>query len=254
MPRTKKNNKNNRQHKPQGQMTQHNGVVSLTRATPDELDIWLSFRTTNGLYSAGVGATTKSYNPNAAYDVDPALGSTETAGFDEYAHLYTYYRVIEYKYEVEFFNTMTSTAAVVYVLNTNTAISGSSYDILSANPYCQRRLLATNGNAASYHKMSGTIRLSKLVGSNNIETADSFRSVTTTTPTDLVYLTLVANCVNGLFSSNGVNFTIEIKMKIRFFARNWDLTLASLTARLKEHRDARERHNLEKKQKFLDKQ
>jgi len=207
----------------------HSGVTHHTGITSDETDVTLRFRSVDAVTGAGP-LYVKSFAPNAAYDVDPALGSTETYGFDEYAALYSYYRVISYSYVLRFScNTLTSDPVTVYILNTNTQPSGTRFDLFSTNPYCQTKVLTAYGNSNTI-TFRGRHAVSQIVGSLAPETEDNYRALTSASPADLVWLTMAFECRSG--SNVALEWIADIYLNVRFYGREIDLTLAGTSARL----------------------
>lgn len=221
-------------------------------ATADELDVKLRYVVSDRLYNAAGGGTSREWTPNAAYDVDPLLGSTETSGFDEYALLYSYYRVTGYRYKLEAVSRETD-AIVVYLFNTNTSITGSAYDVLSGNPYSHIAQLGYYTGGAAKATFSGYMSCAKLLGSNAVESADSLRALTTAAPTDLLLLTVAIQSDSGIGTlPNGISYVLTITMDIRFYGRRFDLTIAATEARLLEIKKARNQHKLRKQEKALE--
>lgn len=201
------------------------------------------YRHTQELASGVSGIAAKSYHTNAAYDVDPALGSTETYGFDEYAAFYSYYRVIDYEYEITVIN-YDARSIMAYVVNSNidASLAGTNYYLYSTQPYCESQLISNN--SPNKHTFRGKVPLSKLLGSMAVETDDSFRALTSGIPTDLTWLTLAVEAVGGATVSAAYDF--KIIMHIRFYGRELDLTLSSLVHKLTAKLALQERYKLEK--------
>jgi len=196
------------------------------------------YREIKAINSVSLASTALHYTPNGAYDVSPLLGSTETYGFDEYASLYSYYRVVEYAYEVTVVNNNSTPNSggnldpqMFYVLNTNVnpTTLGSRYDLYSTNPHCQSKLVAGGYGAPVTHTFTGRHKVSQILGSGTSEMADSFRALTTANPTDLIWLTLAVENPN----STTLAFTSDVKiwMNVRFYAREVDLSLSALHLR-----------------------
>lgn len=233
------------------QKTKHSGVQHRTLITSDETDVRLRFRNTNSISGAGP-LYVKAFTPNAAYDVDPALGSTETYGFDEYAALYSYYRVVSYSYTLRAAaNASTAGSVNVYVLNTNTQISGSRFDLYSTNPYCTTKFMTAYGNGSSI-VIKGRHTVSQIVGSRAPETEDNYRALTTSVPADLTWLTIAFESLSG--SNVAVDYILDVTMTVRFYGREYDLALDAMVARLQAAQAAREQYSLDKRQKILKKQ
>jgi hypothetical protein len=211
------------------------------------------YRKIGSVANAGVSQAAIELKSNDAYDVDPALGSTETYGFDQYAQLYSYYRVISYSYVITVTNNSglgTDSPIMMYVLNTNTqpSLSGSRYDLYSTNPHCQSKLLSLPYAAGSNHTMRGTHPISRIVGSKVPETDDSYRGLTTGSPSDLTWLSLaIENPTSGV----GVNIVYDMKlvMNVRFYGREVDLSLSAIKTRVDAKVAARERVRLLKEAK-----
>lgn len=226
------------------------GTATYTRVAPDELDVKLLYRdfrtVTNGLSPIAA----KAFHTNAAYDVDPALGSTETYGFDEYAALYSYYRVISYEYEITVVNP-TSYVMMAYVLNTNVdpTLSGSRFDLYSTNPHCQSKLITYI--SPNTHTFRGRHQIAQIVGTPSIEMADSFRSVTTGVPSDLTWITVAAECLSPA-ADISFSYDLKLTMRTRFYGREVDLSLAALSARISARVVARLTLKYEKERKALE--
>lgn len=211
---------------------------------PDELDVPLKFVKRGVLTSNATPLVSATFNPNCAYDVDPTVGSTETLGFDEYAALYSYYRVIGYKYKITF-AANTNYPTMVYVTNTNMAVPGTNFSLYTTNPYCKSTLASLYG--AKPTVFGGKIMMSHLTGSNACETADTYRALTTGVPSDKVFLDIAAEQLQGSTLEPGVGYDLQITMFIRFYSREVDLTLARMETRIKEIRQARALRDLQKK-------
>lgn len=223
-------------------------TATRTRIAPDELDVKLLYRTFGQISNIAAPFASKKFHSNAAYDVDPSIGSTETYGFDEYAALYSYYRVIGFSYEVTISNNL-DVDCLAYVLNTNTdpTLAGSRFDLYSTNPHCKSKLISSK--SPNVHTFRGRHRISQITGTPTSETADSFRAVTTGVPADLTWITLAAEFVDGTEAIFSYDF--KLYMDIRFYSREVDLSLAGFSARVNAHLAARARRCLEKQQRHL---
>lgn len=224
--------------------TARSSTATHTRVSPDELDVHLMFRDVRTVTSGVSPVAAKSFHTNAAYDVDPSIGSTETYGFDEYAALYSYYRVIAYTYKITITNP-NDYAMNVYILNTNTdpSVSGSRYDLYSTNPYCKSRLLGFKSPDSCTFR--GRHRISQITGTLTSETADSFRALTTGIPTDLTWFTVAAECLSPA-TSISFSYDLQLSMSVRFYSREVDLSLAAFAIRVNAHLAARAKRRLEK--------
>jgi hypothetical protein len=250
--RTKHSQRRKKQTKPRAnrwnQIVDRSSTLSRPLIAPDELDARLVFRKYSVLSNGAAPIAAATFNPNAAYDVDPTVGSTETYGFDEYAALYSYYRVVAYDYDVSFTNSH-GYPCMVFAMNTNITLPGTNYGLYTTNPYCHSRLMAPYGGAPTTVRFRGRVPVSKLAGTPAAETADSFRAVTTGNPTDLTWLTIAAEAIQGT-DLQSVGYDIKITMHVRFYSREVDLTLSGLTSRMQKIKTSREELNLQKKKKL----
>lgn len=228
----------------------HSISRSVPLVSPDEMDVRLKFRKAAALTGAA-GAGFVKLTPNGAYDVDPALGSTETYGFDEYAALYSYYRVVSYSYKIQVVNASQTTPVNVYVMNTNTdpTLSGTNFSLYSTNPYSQTKLLAQSPAPGAKAFFAGHHQVAKILGASVVETDDNYRALTTANPSDLVWLTMAVENVGITGGDANVNlsYIIDITMSIRFYGREVDLSLAGLQAKLTKIETTRRETQLKKK-------
>ena len=215
---------------------------------PDEMDVKLKFVASSYMTNGAGGSTGKEWTPNAAYDVDPSLGSTATNGFEAYALLYSYYRVISYQYCIDVVN-READAVVVYCYNTNTTVTGSSLDVYAGNPYCSTALLGAATGGKNSHSFRGHVDCSKLLGSIEAETDATTRALTSGVPSDLLFLSLfaAANSALGTLAS-GVSYTVKITMQVRFFGRLYDVdsTFAKIKARMEHLESEKAQFDLKK--------
>lgn len=231
-----------------GNALAHSSTATRTRIAPDELDVKLMFRKTDRINNGLGGSVSKSFHTNSAYDVDPALGSTETLGFDEYAQLYSYYRVIGYSYECTVINP-TDYPILFSALNTNTdaSLTGTHYGLYATNPHCKSKMVSTIGSVNNF-TFRGRHTIAQVVGTQASETADSFRSLTSASPSDLTWFTIAGESIGGA----DITFVYDFKliMHVRFYGREIDLTLPSTIARLQSLLESRQTLELEKRLKF----
>jgi hypothetical protein len=189
----------------------------------DSLDVKLRYPIRGTLATVGT-VISKRYTPNAAYDVDPVLGSTSTPGFAEYAALYTYYRVHSYTIKIKFSN-LDNLGISLYIVHSNTdpGTGGTNYHNYAQSAFGKTFELAPFYSGTGSVTVRQTIQVHKLLGMPILQ-ADSFRSVTTSIPSDLVYMGFGIYSNAGTNFSNGVSFTGTITMHTRFYSRQDQLT------------------------------
>lgn len=223
-----------------------------TRISPDELSINLMYRYASSLGSGVSGFAAKSFQTNCAFDVDPSVGSTETYGFDEYAALYTYYRVTGYSYHLTIIN-QTTVPILAYALNTNVDPStlGTNYSLYSTNPHCSSKLISNV--SPNSHTFRGRMSVKRLVGASEVLVDDTYRALTTANPTDKVWLGIAVEAIGG----TGVvysTFDLKLIMHVRFYSREVDLSLSAHLNRVQAYVDLRQAFLEQKRLSLLKKQ
>lgn len=186
--------------------------------SPDDVTVNLSYPIKGTLSTVGT-VIAKRYTPNGAYDVDPVLGSTSTPGFAEWAALYTYYRVTKIKLQVTFSNLDNLGVSLYSVFsNTDPGTAGTNYFNYAQSAFGRTFELAPFYSGRGTVTLRQTIDLEKLLGMS-MQQADSFRSVTTSIPTDLVYWGFGIFSNAGTNFANGISYTGKIVMRTRFYSR-----------------------------------
>jgi len=187
-------------------------------AAPDSETIKLKYPIKGTLATVGT-VIAKRWTPNAAYDVDPALGSTSTPGFAEEAARFTYYRVEKFKLRVTFSN-LDNLGVSLYsvVSNTDPGTAGTNYFNYAQSAFGRTFELAPFYSGRGTVTLNQTVNIAQVIGMD-ISQADSFRSVTTSIPTDLVYwgFGIYSNALTNF--ANGVSYSGTIEMYTRFYSR-----------------------------------
>jgi len=191
--------------------------------TADETDITMNFFKLFQLKASANTATSYAFNPNAAWDVDPAVGSGNTIGLATWSALYAYYRVYSFEYDIEFSN-QDATASKVSVTNTNTSPTvGAGNSILAlavGNPYCKSRIIANSAGGPCVTRFFGKIDFRRLLGGTDVDTGDNWRGLTgSSSPSDLFWLCIgIDSTPNNL--TNGCIVSVVIRMNMRLYDRN----------------------------------
>ena len=198
-------------------------VRVLPVQSADSTDVKLKYPIRGTLATVGT-VIAKRYTPNAAYDVDPVLGSTSTPGFAEWAALYTYYRVHRVKVHVKFSNLDNLGVSLYSVFsNTDPGTAGTNYYNYAQSAFGRTFELGPFYSGAGSVVLNQAVQVHELLGMP-INQADSFRSVTTSIPTDLIYWGFGIYSNAGTNFANGVSYTGWIEMDVRFYSRQDQLT------------------------------
>lgn len=182
---------------------------------PTEANVRLKYAEYQTLTSA---ATFKNYrwNPNAAYDVDPVLGSTSTPFFAEWAGIYNFYRVIGYRYRITVVNKEVFPVTYVVINDNTDPGTGGTLLGLGGNPKTQSATVAGTAGPCR-HVFKGSYRIADVVGSRSVENDDNFAALTNTVPANRTWLTIGADTTSGSVLTNGFVVNVEIIMQIRFY-------------------------------------
>jgi len=202
-------------------------VRTLDQVCPDEVDVILTYPAAGTLHNASLTVSQR-WTPNAAYDVDPTLGSTSTPGFSEWAAMYTYYRVVSYDVDMMVSN-LEAFPLIVYSINTNEDphLLGTGFIDYQTQPFSKTAIIGSLTGAANA-RFHHHVPCAKLLGSNAVDTADSLRAVTTGVPADLLWYGLGIQAPPGSLCNNGVLFNLKIRMNIKFYGRqNLDVVCKS---------------------------
>lgn len=189
---------------------------------PDKLFTKLTWNGTQNLSIAvGAGTTGYRYLPSAAYDVDPALGSTSMPGYAELASLYNSYRVNQSRLRVSFSSAdARPCTALIVPLNTDPTSSPSSAFVRSAsmNPYSKYRLVAPAGSPPLV--LSTKMSTERIFGSKAVYFDDNFSSLVTTIPANNWYwfIGLIAPATVAS-SSLVITICVELELDVEFFCR-----------------------------------
>lgn len=201
-------------------------IVQLGTIIPDQVVTALTYQFTFPLINAGGQYYAYPFYTNAPYDVNPALGSTNTQGFSEMASLFTRYRVLSYRSVVQVVTSgIYPTMIVVLHRNTNASSAGGSavdLDAYLGNPLSQHKMIGHAYSATGTHEFRAFHPITRVVGSEAPLTADSFQSLVTTTPTDLTFIEIGAHIhePTGLQNlSGGVMVNLTLTMNTSFFER-----------------------------------
>lgn len=205
----------------------HSIARSPNNVVPDEMDVELTYPVIGVLNAGAASSVAKVWNPNAAFDVDPVLGSTDTPGFAEWAAFYSYYRVIGYTIDLQTTN-RDADAVAVFVINSDTdpGTGGSTYMDKACNPHCAKHLHQqfAGGQTWTFKKH---YPVAAITGTSTVETDDTYRALTSGVPADLVWFGLGVQSPGAANLTFGIAYVLYIKMQIRFTGRKTTLVSSS---------------------------
>jgi hypothetical protein len=189
---------------------------------PKDFDVKLTYAAKGDLNNVGGIAASKYWQPTSAYDVDPALGSTPTAGYAELTAMFRYYRVLKFQVRLEVIN-MDEFPVTVCEGPFNLTPPGATvgYDVYVGNPLFRRHILSplSSGTPKAIF-MTPWIDVANFVGDEYVRTDPNYASVTNSVPANKVFHGFsIAPVKSGLTLVNGVGYIINIDMATRFTER-----------------------------------
>lgn len=171
-----------------------------------------SFQTISG----AVPKLSVRFNPNSAYQPLTSGATASTPGYADWAALYGYYRVLGYKYQVTFCNLQTTMVAV-WVVNTNADPTTTFTIDVASNRMCQVRDLAAKGGMDRTTVSSRRIPITSIVGSSSPLTDDLYSAVITANPSDVTWMAIGAQSIDGSNLSTGVQAHVRLHQYIQFY-------------------------------------
>jgi hypothetical protein len=169
----------------------------------------------------GAIATSLRFQPSAAYDVDPSLGSTAVPGFVEFAAFYDNYRVTVSDINVETLSldNRTTLSCVLLPLNVDPGSSPTGVVIQSwvGNAYAKYKMCAATGGPPT--SISHGMTTEKIFGSKMIYFDDNFQSLTTTVPNNNWYWAIGFIIPISLGSAYTFTTKVNINIGVEFFSR-----------------------------------
>ncbi len=193
---------------------------------PAQTDKILHFSNMGTIRGAAVNIST----PFAINSNTPG-GGNAPAEFNNWATMYDFYRPIACTMHLAFANAETFPVSVGYCFTTENPGTATSFDQLMAE-----RINGTSQFLLNHTFPRRHVKYTDIVGSNAVETADSYRAVINTSPADTVWLTLGAFSPTGANLANGVTYQLDLYISIRFY--NADLTLQMSPPATKAYLDA----------------
>lgn len=217
--------KGNDGKKKRNRTTRSNNVRIAPVSIAESTDVRLRYQIKGIIGGGGAFSHGLRWQPNCAFDVDPVLGSTSTPGFAEWAAMYSYYRVHRVTTHVVVCNLDNLAIEVsALVSNVDPGTVGSDWGTKAASS-----AFGFVGTLAPFYSGRGeqtihrSFQVHKVLGMPVMQ-ADSFRSPTTTVPTDKIFWGLAISSIAGTATVNGCSYDGWIEMETRFYGRYSTLT------------------------------
>jgi len=175
----------------------------------------LRYNTTTNVNNGGSIFANKRYQPTAAFDIDPVLGSTAAPGFAELANIYRYYRVNAYTMRCSFSNAEAFPVTVyLCAVNFDPGANSTSFQTFLSSRECRKKFLGPltgNGMGTLVHR----VQIADFTGASNLGTSDPYSALTNAIPANNTFHMVGAVALVNLV--NGVDFTLDVDFDIDFF-------------------------------------
>lgn len=162
------------------------------------------------------------FRPTAAFDVDPALGSTAMPGYAELSALYASYRVVQSRLRVSLVSPTSGTATCVCVPMNEDIGASPTYGVISSlvgTPYNEYRVVGAAGSPPSNFDL--TMSTEKIFGSKAVYFDDAFASLVSTIPANNWFwvVALILPAVVG--GAQSYTFMVRLDIDVEFFQRRF---------------------------------
>jgi len=212
----------------QGSNTQNNYVAPLRTTLlgfPDRMATTLSFFSAPSFAPIiGVSAYSYRYQPSAAQDVEPLLGGITMPGFDEFAQVYSSYRVLGSRIKCKVSGIgVTPVTVIVLPLNADPGATPTAAQIISwrGQPYAMSKLTGSAGSPAI--EIENSMTTAKIFGSNMVESDDNFAALVSTVPVNN-WFWAIGIYQNFVFVAQPVVSDIQVLVDVQFYDRKYLIT------------------------------
>ena len=188
---------------------------------PDRLRTRLRFWQANSLNLSVTSVGSLRFQPSAAFDIDPTVGGTTMAGFNELAALYLSYRVKSSRIKVELANTSPDSIVNLTVVprNTDPGATPTSGSIIAAReqPYAKNKTSPPLGGPLV--TITSTMSTKKMFGNPMTDFDDNFAALVTTVPVNNWFWWVSVYSLATIPSTDPVLLNVFIEVDIEFYDR-----------------------------------
>jgi len=177
---------------------------------------WLTFVDDQHINAAGSSAAGKAYVPTAAWDVDPDIGSTATSGFAEWATLFKFYRVHEFKYNVTVTNREAFPLLLTHGVSNSTLTDSTNLIPISGSKHFFQHSIGAALSGTPIGTLRKRFSVEEVVGSRTWKTDDNYASLTNAIPANNVFLAVQIFSPTAVLV-NGAQAHFRISMLVEFY-------------------------------------
>jgi len=194
--------------------------VNLSRwlVQPPRVIVKLSYRAAGLLYDNALTSTSKSWNCNGVYDVDPTLGSTATAGFTEWSSLYRVNQVLKTRVIGSISSASTTNSIeIAHGFVPQVIAAGAFTPDKYRNKDIKPSILLGYANGSSTHKFTDSILMENLFDRDSYRgDLTQFRGTSASNPSTLGNYVLGITSSNGAALTQGVSYVLDFDFWIEF--------------------------------------
>lgn len=157
------------------------------------------------------------YRMNSVYDPDPSLGTGAISGFNEYAAIYSTYRVLAFRYQIIVANDETF-AVQLYTCSTTADVGLNSANTPDFGEIKGSRTALLSGKGGQDRvKMIGSVDLPKFFGASYLYDS-TFNAAVTGNPATILYhnVGFYAGSTNLV---SGVTIAVKLSFDVLFYRR-----------------------------------
>jgi hypothetical protein len=183
----------------------------------DTIQVRLKYFDTNMTRNnAGLDYMSWRYRMNSAYDPDPSVATGAVSGFNEWAAIYSTYRVLAIVYEVAVANNEAFPLQLAVAPTfTDIGLNAPTSVDLAEVKFAKYTLMAAKGGQ-DRAKLTGALRLDEIFGASYLYDS-TFNSSVTTNPATILFLKVGLTSPSPLVS--GVTPAIRIWYDVLFYRR-----------------------------------
>lgn len=200
-----------------GKQTKERRVVNVTKSTgfPDSELAVIRYSDEIGITGATYGQYT--FRGNSCFDPDDTGIGHQPMYFDQYAAVYSRYKVLSCTCRVSTTNYNAAASAIVVLVPSSEVITITSYSVAMEQPYAVRtELLPVSTRMGAQSTVRVAMSTQRILGLSNQQLAsEDYSALTTATPLSVWYWNIAAFDVSAV----SVRCAVDLEYKVLFYDR-----------------------------------
>jgi len=161
-----------------------------------------------------------SYRGTSVFDPRTAAGGTQPEGFDLFALVYSSYRVLASKCEIEICSNSTGVAPITIILvplNADpTGASAAQVVSFVGNPYAKTKMFSPGGPP---QKLTCSMSDARIFGSEMVNSDDNFASLVSTNPVNNFFYAVCMYITAAYTATQPYALNVYLEYKVQFYDR-----------------------------------